>query len=140
MPRKRKEPTQRTEKGLEIPVPKRAEWDAMLEFLSKRLYHGVEPRAVRVLRRARGECEHVAAEGMPGRRQEVCGALGLRQAGQGLRHLLQDELERRDEVQHQEQHDGMHRSRARGRERLRRDPRELLRRMRGYRLRSVSSW
>jgi hypothetical protein len=30
MPRKRKEPTQKTEKGLEIPVPTRKAWDDML--------------------------------------------------------------------------------------------------------------
>jgi hypothetical protein len=30
VPKKRKEPTQRTKKGLEIPVPKRADWDATL--------------------------------------------------------------------------------------------------------------
>lgn len=44
MARKRKEPTQRTEKGLEIPVPKRADWDAMLGKVIKPAHDG--PREI----------------------------------------------------------------------------------------------
>jgi hypothetical protein len=35
VPRKRKEPTQRTEKGLEIPVPTRESWDDTLAKVIK---------------------------------------------------------------------------------------------------------
>ena len=58
MPRKRKEPTQRTKKGLQIPVPTRADWDATLGKVIKPAHEGRQE----VEEAAEQEGEHPAAD------------------------------------------------------------------------------